>query len=52
MPVRQMGILQAPKGSATKAMKGGVCGECGNYAVIKKDGCDFCTACGWVGACG
>ena len=52
MPVRQMGILQAPKGSTTKAMKGGVCGECGNYAVIKKDGCDFCTACGWVGACG
>jgi len=19
------------------------------YAVIKKDGCDFCSACGWVG---
>lgn len=28
------------------------CGECGNYAVIRKDGCDFCTACGNVGGCG
>ena len=28
------------------------CLECGNYAVIRKDGCDFCSACGAVGACG
>lgn len=28
------------------------CEECGNYAVIRKDGCDFCTACGAIGACG
>ena len=21
-------------------------------AMIRKDGCDFCSACGWVGACG
>jgi ribonucleoside-diphosphate reductase alpha chain len=51
-PVQQMGILQAPKPGAAPAMKGGLCGECGNHAVIKKDGCDFCTACGWVGVCG
>jgi ribonucleoside-diphosphate reductase alpha chain len=51
-PVQQMGILQAPKPGSSPAMKGGVCGECGNHAVIKKDGCDFCTACGWVGVCG
>jgi ribonucleoside-diphosphate reductase alpha chain len=51
-PVQQMGILQAPRPGATAAMKGGLCGECGNHAVIKKDGCDFCTACGWVGVCG
>ena len=28
------------------------CPECGNPTVIKKDGCDFCTACGYVGQCG
>jgi len=28
------------------------CGECGAHAVIRKDGCDFCTACGSVGSCG
>jgi hypothetical protein len=22
------------------------------YTVIRKDGCDFCSACGWIGACG
>ena len=33
-------------------MKGARCRECGNYTVIRKDGCDFCTACGYVGVCG
>jgi len=33
-------------------MKGMRCPECSNYAVIRKDGCDFCSACGWVGVCG
>jgi ribonucleoside-diphosphate reductase alpha chain len=33
-------------------MKGKRCKECGNDTVIRKDGCDFCTACGAVGACG
>jgi ribonucleoside-diphosphate reductase alpha chain len=28
------------------------CKECGAHAVIKKDGCDFCTNCGTVGSCG
>lgn len=32
--------------------KGKLCKECGAYAVIKKDGCDFCTSCGHIGACG
>ena len=31
---------------------GKACGECGVPAVIKRDGCDFCTACGHIGACG
>jgi ribonucleoside-diphosphate reductase alpha chain len=33
-------------------MHGRPCSTCGAYAVIRKDGCDFCTACGEVGACG
>ena len=52
VPLQQMGILEAPHRGATPTMKGGRCRECGNYAMIKKDGCDFCTACGMVGVCG
>ncbi|RKP59083.1 adenosylcobalamin-dependent ribonucleoside-diphosphate reductase [Pararobbsia silviterrae] len=33
-------------------MHGSTCATCGANAVIRKDGCDFCTACGEVGACG
>ena len=52
VPIQQMGIMEAPQRGATPKMKGGRCSECGNYALIKKDGCDFCTACGAVGICG
>ena len=56
-PIQQMGILQQPApepGSPPRlpAMQGLRCKECGNDTVIRKDGCDFCTACGAVGACG
>jgi ribonucleoside-diphosphate reductase alpha chain len=34
------------------AMVGKKCAECGAYAVIRKDGCDYCTQCGHVGSCG
>jgi len=57
-PVRQMGILESPAADAgsnhigVPVMKGARCKECGNDTVIKKDGCDFCTACGAVGSCG
>ena len=37
---------------ATSPLHGKRCKECGNAAVIKKDGCEFCTACGAIGACG
>jgi ribonucleoside-diphosphate reductase alpha chain len=33
-------------------MPGRTCTECGAHAVIKKDGCEFCTHCGHTGACG
>ncbi|MDQ8022382.1 MAG: adenosylcobalamin-dependent ribonucleoside-diphosphate reductase [Moraxellaceae bacterium] len=52
-PMREMGILEAPRGDdEPRVMQGALCNECGNHAVIKKDGCDFCTACGAVGSCG
>ena len=52
-PTREMGVMEAPRESGEPAvMKGAKCRECGNYTVIRKDGCDFCSACGWVGACG
>ena len=33
-------------------MAGTKCPECGARAVIRKDGCDWCTECGHVGSCG
>jgi len=56
-PLREMGILQAPAAKALAAetvtpMAGKPCPECGNSTLIHKDGCDFCTACGYVGQCG
>ncbi len=52
-PLREMGILEAPRPkNEVRVMKGAVCRECGNAAVIRRDGCDFCSACGWIGVCG
>ncbi len=57
-PLREMGILQAPTSRPGTArdtvapMAGAQCPECGNSTLIHKDGCDFCTACGYVGVCG
>lgn len=44
IPLRHAGALEVQPGRR--------CEHCGNYAVIKLDGCDFCTACGEKGACG
>ena len=52
-PVRDMGVLERPAAGDTAApLAGRACPECGNATVIRKDGCDFCTACGYVGQCG
>jgi ribonucleoside-diphosphate reductase alpha chain len=53
-PVREMGILQAPNAdpAAPGPIAGVRCPECGNATMIHKDGCEFCTACGHIGACG
>ncbi|WP_039048638.1 adenosylcobalamin-dependent ribonucleoside-diphosphate reductase [Comamonas thiooxydans] len=50
----------APSTAATPAsppennasVSGQKCPDCGAHAMIKKDGCQFCTACGFVGSCG
>jgi ribonucleoside-diphosphate reductase alpha chain len=51
-PKRQMGILEAPAPDAVPVMAGAKCPECGNATLIRKDGCDYCTACGHIGVCG
>lgn len=45
-------LLQPGGTQGLHTMLGRKCGSCGANAVIRKDGCDFCTACGEVGACG
>lgn len=43
--------VSAPN-SAQAVVKGKKCSDCGAHAVIRKDGCDFCTQCGYMGSCG
>ncbi len=67
VPVEQMGVLARPQQSgslktnglspevglkATYIKTNKKCPECHVYAVIKRDGCDFCTNCSAIGSCG
>ncbi|MGE8321200.1 MAG: adenosylcobalamin-dependent ribonucleoside-diphosphate reductase, partial [Comamonas sp.] len=57
LPGMQASLLEpepAPVVSAPliHTMAGKKCHECGAHAVIRKDGCDYCTACGALGSCG
>jgi ribonucleoside-diphosphate reductase alpha chain len=36
----------------SSVMAGKKCPECGAHAMIRKDGCDYCTSCGHLGSCG
>ncbi len=54
-PLGATGLLEPPAPRATGQLApqaGKPCPECGNATMIHKDGCDFCTSCGYVGACG
>ena len=54
-PVQQQLPLDEPApppAGVPQAMAGTKCTECGAHAVIRKDGCDYCTQCGHLGACG
>jgi ribonucleoside-diphosphate reductase alpha chain len=53
VPRREMGILAAPSDDKhAPVLAGAKCPECANSTLIRKDGCDYCTACGYVGVCG
>jgi len=52
LPRMQMGILETPGERSAPVLAGSPCPECGNATLIRKDGCDYCTACGYVGICG
>ena len=63
-PVKEMGVMvdegsrdyhasaSVRKSHDMKVMAGSECPECHVHAVIKKDGCKHCTACGYIGTCG
>ena len=54
-PVQQVLPLEEPASQVSgmpPAMAGKKCSECGAHAVIRKDGCDYCTQCGHLGTCG
>jgi ribonucleoside-diphosphate reductase alpha chain len=55
LPVKAMGVVTDEPTHPAKpvpTIHGKLCRECGNSTVIKKDGCEFCIACGAIGACG
>jgi ribonucleoside-diphosphate reductase alpha chain len=60
-PVRKLGMLEQPlpeespeaaEPAPGPLLAGAKCRECGAAAVVRRDGCEFCTACGTLGACG
>ncbi|MCF8208900.1 MAG: adenosylcobalamin-dependent ribonucleoside-diphosphate reductase [Rhodoferax sp.] len=48
LPQQESALATAP----LPVMAGKKCSECGAHAVIRKDGCDYCTQCGHLGSCG
>ncbi|MDP2404832.1 adenosylcobalamin-dependent ribonucleoside-diphosphate reductase [Hydrogenophaga sp.] len=56
----QLGVVSAAPapampeltGMPSGVMAGKKCPECGAHAMIRKDGCDYCTSCGHLGTCG
>ena len=44
--------IVVPGISTPPVMVGKKCSECGAHAMIRRDGCDYCTQCGHLGSCG
>ena len=40
------------KSALSPVMAGKKCPECGAHALIRRDGCEYCTQCGHLGSCG
>ena len=51
-PLQKMGILETPASGGAPVMQGLKCPECGSRTLIRKDGCDWCSSCGYTGLCG
>ncbi|MFA7438843.1 adenosylcobalamin-dependent ribonucleoside-diphosphate reductase [Castellaniella sp.] len=64
-PIDPMGVVQAetapglpgataagPAADVVAHMTGSECPECHLHRIIRRDGCEFCTNCGYQGACG
>ena len=49
---QEAALGDAPLTAAPPVMAGKKCPECGAHAMIRKDGCDYCTQCGHMGTCG
>jgi hypothetical protein len=54
--IQSSGIIALPDAvqviaNETAPIKGNVCPSCHAAAMIKRDGCEFCTACGYTGQC-
>ena len=48
-----LAVQERPETAAMPpVMAGKKCAECGAHAVIRRDGCDYCTQCGSIGVCG
>ena len=51
-PLQRMGVLEVPVQGGAPVMRGLKCPECGSLTLIRKDGCDWCSSCGYTGICG
>ena len=51
-PVKRMGVMETPATDGAPVLQGAKCPECGAHTLIRKDGCDWCTTCGYTGVCG
>ena len=52
VPLAQPAVPVSVAADVPPAMAGKKCSECGAHAMIRKDGCDYCTQCGHLGTCG
>lgn len=54
-PLNSMGMMQSDdeplNQEQAQVISAKGCPECGTSALIRRDGCEFCTACGFIGTC-